>query len=200
MPSRHGTGPYANWRHDISYQTRPQVAAREGATRIARVSFAYGLASEAQLRPASCMASCCDAVNNRGSAWVSVLEKMSVSLISRISDGPNKKSNEKSSRQCRHLTRSALSLPIFDGHDSSWLVCYRGRATKQQRVALRESVPSGKHKDRLRWGFGGSSTNGTNLQHTESWAAANPQLDAIEYCRGDRVQQTRADSAAFVIR
>src|SRR6266850_6935167 len=99
MPSRHGTGPYANWRHDISYQTRPQVAAREGATRIARVSFPHGLASEAQLRPASCMASWCDAINSRGSGWVSALGK-NVSFIDfPNSDVSNKKSNETACRK-----------------------------------------------------------------------------------------------------
>lgn len=71
MPSRHGIGPYANWRHEICYQKRSQVAACESTARIASVSFPHGLASQTQLRPASCMASCGDAINNCGSQCVS---------------------------------------------------------------------------------------------------------------------------------
>src|ERR1700752_1824454 len=66
MPSRHGTNSYANQRHDISYQKRSQVAAGEGAARIARVSFPDGLASETQHRPTSCVASRGPAINGRG--------------------------------------------------------------------------------------------------------------------------------------
>jgi hypothetical protein len=75
MPPRHGTGPYANWRHDISYQKRSEVAACESTSRIARVLFPHGLASAAQLRPASCMASWCDAINGRGSCRVKGLRR-----------------------------------------------------------------------------------------------------------------------------
>src|SRR5438132_5296284 len=71
MPPRHGTGPYANWRHDIRYQKRSQVAAREGTARIARVSFPHGLASQTEHRPATRMASRCNAINDRDSRFIS---------------------------------------------------------------------------------------------------------------------------------
>src|ERR1700752_592346 len=71
MPSRHGPGSYANKRHDICYQKRSKAAACEGTPRIARVSFPHGLASEAQLRSASFVASRCYAINDRGSQFIS---------------------------------------------------------------------------------------------------------------------------------
>src|SRR5580704_7337760 len=71
MPSRHGTRPYAYERHDVCYQERSQVAACESATRIACVSFPHGMASQTQLRPATRMASWCDAINSRGSQFIS---------------------------------------------------------------------------------------------------------------------------------
>src|ERR1700752_5220177 len=71
MPSRHGPGSYANKRHDICYQKRSKAAACEGTPRIARVSFPHGLASEAQLRSASFVASRCYAINFRGSQFIS---------------------------------------------------------------------------------------------------------------------------------
>jgi hypothetical protein len=50
------------------------------------------------------------------------------------------------------LDRSAFFLISFDGGtDSSWLACYLGRTTKQQRVALRKVCFSGNRKDRFHW-------------------------------------------------
>ncbi len=54
----------------VCYQKRPQVAAVK-RRRIACVSFPHGMASQTQLRPATRMASWCDAINSRGSQFIS---------------------------------------------------------------------------------------------------------------------------------
>jgi len=54
------------------------------------------------------------------------------------------------------------------------------------------------HSERRKWGqcFLGTP----DKFQIPALAAANKQLEAIKYCRGDHISQTRAGSAAFVIR
>src|ERR1700730_5927162 len=75
MPARYRTCADLNHWHDLSRQTESRPTPRKSTSRVASVLFLDGLASKAEQRSAACVASRGDAINNRGSGWVSVLGK-----------------------------------------------------------------------------------------------------------------------------